>query len=107
MNEEDRKMQEEMNIMAAQMQVSKIVEDVLGEMVSVYPIHGGTLGSHRIVLGMSRQDFAKLCGWSTAFQQGIEEPRTDVRYLSCSQCDKIRLALQVAYDKKLKRDNAI
>lgn len=61
----------------------------------VYPVSGIALKEHRIALGISRKEFAKLCGWSTAFQTGLEEPRRSRRYLPCFQRDRIVAAITV------------
>ena len=80
----------------------KIVRDVFGEMKFVYPVSGIALRGHRTALGVSRKDFAKLCGWSTEFQTGLEEPRRSRRYLSCFQRDRIVAAIIVLCGKNKK-----
>lgn len=71
----------------------KIMRDVFEKQRMVYPVNGIALKRHRVALGISRKEFAKLCEWPTVFQQGIEEPHTSARFLSGSQHDKIVAAL--------------
>jgi len=73
----------------------KIIKEVFGEMKFVYPVSGIALKGHRTALGVSRKEFAKLCGWPTVFQTGLEEPRRSRRYLSCFQRDRIVAAFIV------------
>lgn len=77
----------------------KIIKDVFGEMKFTYPVRGIALKEHRTALGVSRAEFAKLCGWPTTFQTGLEEPRRSRRYLSCFQRDRIVAAIVVLCGK--------
>lgn len=78
----------------------KIIGDIFGEMKFTYPVRGIALKEHRTALGVSRKEFAKLCGWRTVFQTGLEEPRRSRRYLSCFQRDRIVAAIIVLCGKK-------
>lgn len=81
----------------------QIIKDVFGGMKFTYPIRGIALKEHRTALGISRKEFAKLCGWPTTFQTGLEEPRTNRRYLSCFQRDRIVAAIILLCRKNLKK----
>ena len=79
---------------------NKIVKDVFGKMRFVYPINGFALRKYRETLGISRKDFAKLCGMEIGFLRKIETSYKNIRYVSCFQRDKIVAAIIILCKKK-------
>ena len=78
--------------------IDKIIKDIFDEMRFIYPCRVIALKEHRIALGASRRDFAKLCGWGIDFQIRLEVSRLR---LSCFQRDRIVAAIIVLCGKKI------
>lgn len=76
----------------------RIIKDVFSDMEIIYPCRGIALKEHRVSLGVSRKDFAKLCGWTIDFQIRLEVSRSR---LSCFQRDRIVATFIVLCGKKI------
>lgn len=74
----------------------RIIKDVFSDMEIIYPCRGIALHKNRLALGVSREDFAKLCGWTIDFQIRLEVSRLR---LSCFQRDRIVAAFIVLCGK--------
>lgn len=84
----------------------KIVKDIFGETMFVHPVRGSQLKKWREALGVSRKDFAKLCGRSETFLRGIERGGTGVRYVSSFMRDRIVAAIIAVCRKKVEKQGA-